>query len=284
MPLATHSPTPRPPLTPRLVVADMDGTLLDGDGRIPDSFWPVLDAMRDGGVTFAVASGRQYPALARLFQRDAAGIAFIAENGAYVSRDGSEVSSRPLDRQVAERLVAEVRAMAQERNIGLVWCGRGTAYIERHDAAFVREVTTYYASLEVVDDLAGVDEPPLKLAAYVFDGAEGGAADRLQRVCPSFRVVVSSASWIDVMDPLVNKGVAVRALQSSLGVTSDETVVFGDYLNDLEMLDEAEHSFAMANAHPEVILRARHLAPANTEHGVVTTIAGMLQTIEPLIA
>jgi hydroxymethylpyrimidine pyrophosphatase-like HAD family hydrolase len=53
-------------------------------------------------------------------------------------------------------------------------------------------------------------------------------------------------------------------------------MVFGDYLNDLGMLDAAEWSYAMANAHPAVISRARHLAPAHSDDGVVRTIRSVL--------
>jgi hydroxymethylpyrimidine pyrophosphatase-like HAD family hydrolase len=53
-------------------------------------------------------------------------------------------------------------------------------------------------------------------------------------------------------------------------------MVFGDYLNDLEMLDAAEWSFAMANAHPEVIGRARYLAASNNEHGVLRAVGRVM--------
>ena len=88
---------------------------------------------------------------------------------------------------------------------------------------------------------------------------------------------MSGHHWVDLMGAGVNKGVAVRRLQERLGVTRAETVVFGDYLNDLEMLDEAAGSFAVANAHPEVLERARFRAPSNLDHGVVTTIERLLE-------
>ena len=53
-------------------------------------------------------------------------------------------------------------------------------------------------------------------------------------------------------------------------------MVFGDYLNDLEMMDEAAYSFAMANAHPLLKAHAKFLAPGNTENGVVRTIRSVL--------
>jgi hydroxymethylpyrimidine pyrophosphatase-like HAD family hydrolase len=78
------------------------------------------------------------------------------------------------------------------------------------------------------------------------------------------------------MPPNVTKGTALRTLQAGLEITPDETAVFGDYLNDLEMLDEATHSFAMTNAHPLVLDRARHIAPSNADHGVLQVIAQLV--------
>ena len=52
--------------------------------------------------------------------------------------------------------------------------------------------------------------------------------------------------------------------------------MFGDYLNDLEMLDAGDLSFAMAEAHPEVLERARYVAPSHRDHGVLTVIEELL--------
>jgi hypothetical protein len=54
-------------------------------------------------------------------------------------------------------------------------------------------------------------------------------------------------------------------------------MAFGDYLNDCEMIDAADWSFAMANAHPTLIARARYVCPPNTENGVVRTIKSVLE-------
>lgn len=59
-------------------------------------------------------------------------------------------------------------------------------------------------------------------------------------------------------------------------MTRDQTLLFGDYLNDLEMLEEATYSYAMANAHPRVIERARFVAPSNRDLGVITTLRRLL--------
>jgi hydroxymethylpyrimidine pyrophosphatase-like HAD family hydrolase len=78
------------------------------------------------------------------------------------------------------------------------------------------------------------------------------------------------------MSASATKGAAVRAVQAALGVGPDQTMVFGDFLNDLEMMDAATYSFAMANAHPLLKERASWTAPANSANGVVRTIRTVL--------
>lgn len=258
------------------MVTDVDGTLLDGYGVIPDAFWSVLDGLRRAGITFAVASGRQYPSLERLFARDPHGIVFIADNGGYVVQDGVEVAALPLGRAAAVRAARATRALGESHDLGVIWSCRGGAFAERHDETFIAHAAVYYPDLQRVDDVTTVAEDPIKLSILELSGVDEASLIALEDASGHARVVQASHEWIDVMDPRVNKGAAVAALQRSLGVGRDQTVVFGDYLNDLELMDSATYSFAMANAHPEVVSRARAVAPSNVEHGAVTTMAALL--------
>jgi hypothetical protein len=259
----------------RLVVADMDGTLLDGDGRIPDTFWPVLERMHRRGVYFAPASGRQYATLARLFERVRDGMVVIAENGAFVVRDGVELSSHILETDFVRRLVLRLRSLPTA-DIGVVLSGKKSAYVERNDEAFVSEARKYHVALTTVDDLLLVDDDVVKVAIFDFGDAETGVAPHLADVRDTHQVVVSGEHWIDVLAAGVNKGVAVRELQSQLGVSHDQTAAFGDYLNDIEMLDAAGWSFAMQDAHPDVLAHALYRAPSNRDHGVVDMLDQLL--------
>ena len=47
----------------RLIAVDMDGTLLDAEGRVPDALWPLLEELRERDIHFAPASGRQLATL-----------------------------------------------------------------------------------------------------------------------------------------------------------------------------------------------------------------------------
>ena len=261
----------------RLVVCDMDGTLLDAAKQIPDTLLPLVDHMADRGIVFAPASGRQHATLARQFARLGDGLVVIAENGSYVARGSEEISASPLPAHALGDIVEAVRAHARAGfDVGIVVCGKRSAYVERADQAFLDKATPYYAALEVVEDLTAIDDAVLKVAIYDFGDAAHDTAPALARFEGELAVVVSDRHWIDIMRTGVNKGVAVRGLQEALGVTPAQTVVFGDYLNDLEMLDAGALSFAMDNAHPDVVRRARYRAPSNIDAGVIVTLRRLL--------
>lgn len=259
----------------RLVVCDMDGTLLTDDGAIPESFWSVLDLMRSRGITFVPASGRQYATLAHLFADDNDGISYIAENGNLFVHQGKPISSTAVDHETVQKVIALARAATSTRDLGLVVCGLNSAYVERTDRPFLDEVEKYYAKLAIVDDLTAVDDSVLKLAVFDFADAQQCHQEAFASITDQ-QVVISGKHWVDIMRPDVDKGRAVRALQRELGVTPAQTVVFGDYLNDLQMLDAAEWSFAMGNAHPTVKAKARFIAPTNAEEGVVVVLSRLL--------
>jgi Cof subfamily protein (haloacid dehalogenase superfamily) len=276
---------PRHPVLPeldtipdvRLITVDMDGTLLDDDHRMPEGLSDLVRELESRGIAFCPASGRQYANLAARFVDVADGLLYIAENGAYVVRGEEEISADVLDRSVVARAVRVVRALvASGVDAGAVVCGKRSAYVERTDPAFLARADSYYTSLVRVDDLLAVDDDVVKVAVFDFGSVARTTAPALQVLADTHQVVVSSAHWVDLMNRSTHKGAAVRRVQEALGITPAQTMAFGDYLNDLEMLDAAELSFAMANAHPDVLARARYVAPSNTENGVVRTVAHVL--------
>ncbi|MCT9820696.1 Cof-type HAD-IIB family hydrolase [Microbacterium sp. W1N] len=277
MPRPDSRPDSRPDI--RLIAVDMDGTLLSPEGEVPAALWGLLERLHARGIAFAPASGRQLATLQAMFAAVPVPLDYIAENGAFVVKGDVEVSSDAMDPEVVADVVRRVRAAvaAGELRTGVVVCGKRSAYIEDPDPDFRIEVDKYYRALSVVDDLTATGDQILKVALYDFDGGETRTAPRFADLTATHQVVVSGEHWVDIMNAGVDKGVALRALQRGLGVTAAQTAAFGDYLNDVEMLRAAQWSYAMADAHPDVVAVARHRAPSNAE-------AGVIQVIEQLIA
>lgn len=266
----------------RLIACDMDGTLLDDQHAIHDEFWPLIELLHARGILFCPASGRQYYNLLERFQSIADEVVFIAENGAFVVREGQELSSDCISTGIARELITLARTLpAAGLDVGVVLCGKHSAYIERNDAPFRAEVDKYYQRLQVVEDLLAVEDDFLKVAVYDFYSSEHGCGPHFAHYRDAYKVVVSGEHWLDVMAAQTNKGNGIRHIQATLGITPEQTMVFGDFLNDLEMMDCAYYSFAMANAHPELKQRARFIAPGNDDNGVVRSIRAVLQLAAP---
>jgi hypothetical protein len=281
--LAEPAEIPTFPTTPdiRLIATDMDGTLLDDDKRLHEQFWPLLEELDRRGVLFCPASGRQYTTLLREFEIVAGGAAdmvFIADNGSMVMRGGQEISSTCLPREEAHRLVLALRqTLSDGVDAGAVVSTKRSSFVERSDTAFLDQVGRYNVDLQIVPDLLEViHDDVLKIAVYDFGSAEHTTLPRLAGLADALNLTVTAEHWLDVNAPTATKGAAVSALQDAYGITPAQTMVFGDFLNDLEMMDTADYSFAMSNAHPKLRARARYTAPSNNDNGVIRTIASVL--------
>lgn len=271
-----HPSFPKFPQDIKLVVTDMDGTLLNPDGTLSPSFFSVLDRLLERGVEFVVASGRQYYNLREMFQAYLDRIYFIAENGSFEAYQDRPLSILEFDKANVRPIAEAVRAL---ENCHAVYCGAKQAYVEDLDAAFLQEVSKYYQRLEIVPDITAVaDDPCLKIAVCNLGEAPDYAYPHLCHFEEQgLKVVLSGRNWVDLSDPIANKGVPLKRLQQRLGISPDQTLAFGDQMNDSEMLSCATYSFAVANAFPELFPHARFVAPSNAEHGVIQVLEHLLQ-------
>lgn len=128
--------------------------------------------------------------------------------------------------------------------------------------------------MRLAEDLYAVEDEIIKVS--IIERGGKGAADCYGRLRPlldpALNLVVSGATCLDTGIRGINKGTAVRALQEMWGISPEETMVFGDQHNDMEMFECAHFSFAMENAAEEVKARARYRTGSNNDGGVVQAI------------
>lgn len=253
----------------RLIVSDVDGTLLNSAHELNPKFFSVFEQLHSAGIHFAVASGRQYQNLRKVFGQIEDRIVFAAENGSYVLFQGNEMLSTALASAEIKELVTIGR---QIPSANLVLCGKKSAYVENSDPAFIDHLSIYFAKFEIVEDVLEVDDEILKFTVCDLTGSEKNSYPSFAHLTGQYQVKVSADTWLDISDKLAHKGNAVAMLQQHYGVTKEQTMVFGDYLNDLEMMHEAYFSYAMANGHPDVKGVARYIAKNNNENGVLEVL------------
>jgi HAD-superfamily hydrolase, subfamily IIB len=254
----------------KLIASDMDGTLLNEHDKINEEFFHVLNQLKEKNILFVAASGRQYYNLLNKFSKAKNDVIYVAENGSYVVFEEEELYSIKLDRAIAKSLVELGR---QIEDCEIIVCGKKSAYIEKNYKKFIIEVEKYYLKYEIVSSLDEITDDILKVTICDFKGASENSnkvfksayGDKLQ-------ITISGEIWLDIINSQANKGVAIKFLQEKFNVKPEETMVFGDYFNDIEMFNSAYYSYAMENAPSEVKKHSRFIAKSNRDNGVLEVI------------
>ncbi len=261
----------------KFIAADMDGTLLDEQGQLDPSFFALYEELKDQGIQFAAASGRQYYSLIHTFEPIKDEMLFIAENGTLVMHRGEELYSCTIEQDSISQIIQTVRQIPHAH---VVLCGKNSAYIETQDPQALEEIHKYYNRCESVADLLDVKDEFIKVAICHFGGTAEFVYPTVNELFgETHKVVVSGKIWLDVMNAEASKGAAIERLQNELRFTYHETMTFGDYFNDLEMLQASFHSYAVENAHEGVKKIARFRAPSNQDKGVFSVIRNYLETL-----
>ena len=251
----------------KLVVTDMDGTLLNSKSEISNQFIGIYNNLKKLDITFIAASGRQYFSIVDRFDKSIQNeITIVAENGAFAMHGNQELFTSELPTEYISKTINTLRSLD---NVYIVLCGKKAAYIETKDEQFINMFKNYYSEYKIVDDLTKVtDDTFFKIAAYHFKCSETHIYPAVKHLENELQVIVSGKNWLDISNPNANKGDALTILQNKLGISKEETMVFGDYNNDLKMLALADFSYAMENAHPNVKNVANYLTKSNDDEGV----------------
>lgn len=254
----------------RLIVSDMDGTLFTSKGELPPGFFDILEKLHKKGIRFVVASGRSYFTLYDNFAPKSDSIDYIADNGTCVVENGEITYKNILCKSHVDRLV---KACNDIEGLHIILCGSKGAYIKRETGIFLEEINRYYRYKTVVDDLTEVSDEILKIGIYDVIGAQENSYKILsEKFSDSLAVVVSGSNWTDVMNKDANKGAALARIQQRYNILKDETMAFGDYYNDVEMLMNAKYSFVMSNSVPGMKRFGNFIADNNDEYGVIKSI------------
>ncbi|MET9557822.1 Cof-type HAD-IIB family hydrolase [Streptomyces sp. NPDC006645] len=273
---ATESPLPA---RPRLIATDLDGTLLRDDKTVSDRTVAALAAAEEAGIEVFFVTGRPVKWMGVVSDHVHRHGLAICANGAVVvdlRGDGKLLKVRGLDRTAALDVVRALRDAAP-----------GTVFAVEKTTSFGYE--PQYPPFQ--DDPGTLVAPAEKLLAEAGEG--DGAADAVVKLLahhPSltpdgFLTLARTAAGhlasftrssptalLEISGLGVSKASTLALCCAERGISSDEVVAFGDMPNDVEMLGWAGTSYAMGNAHPDVIAAASGRTVANNDDGVAVII------------
>jgi Cof subfamily protein (haloacid dehalogenase superfamily) len=257
----------RVPGTIRLVIADVDGTLLTREKVLTDRAVRAVRALRESGIRLALTSGRPPRGLAMLVEPLGVVEPMAAFNGGmYVRPDLTPIETLVL----APSVVSAVEGIMEQHDLD-VWLYRGVDWLVRRlDAPHVaREQRTVRFPPTVVPAFDGLRDGVVKVVG-VCD-----AADAMLRCLTGLRQELRGAAfaarsqpyYLDVTHPDANKGMVVERLAELLAVPAHAIAAIGDMPNDVPMFERAGLGIAMGQASDAVKRCATAVTASSEDEG-----------------
>ena len=270
----------------KLIASDIDGTLVkEGSHEISPEYFEVIKELKDVGIRFCACSGRQYASMLDLFRPIADDIYFISGNGTVVRTHEKLLHSWTLEEDIIVPIIEAIRGID---GADFVMETPGICYTEAGEDSHLLHLMrdNYHYDIQNVED---VTKLPLnnitKFAVFHPTSIETST----QGLCndPRFSklsTVISGAWWLDITPREAGKGEAYALLQEYLGIKKEETVYFGDNLNDLSAFGETGIAVTVANARPELKDAADLVERSYVKNGVLRELRNILGHARDYIA
>ena len=278
---------PKPPAAVRLLLADVDGTLVTKEKILTDRAREAVKQMRAAGIEFAITSGRPPRGMQMLIEPLAITTPIAAFNGGlFVKPNLSIISEHVLGREVVEAVIK----MIEDHKLA-AWIYRGTDWFvhERHGAHVDREewtvkfppivVQSYEGKTDGVAKVVGVSddleavarcEKAVREAFAQQVGAKQSSPEREGH--PAVSAARSQPYYLDVTHPEANKGGVVGTLAKMLGLAEAAIATIGDMPNDISMFERGGLAIAMGQSSDEVKKAANEVTASYDDEGFAKAI------------
>lgn len=257
----------------KLVVTDMDGTLLNSKHEVSTRFLEVFKQLKQQNIKFVAASGRPYYSIIEKLHSIKEDITIVAENGGLVIQNNTVLLANVIK---PEKLPELFNLVTQIKDTYPIFCNKHQAFIIRASGDLVATFSEYYTDYTLIDSFDEIMDEVIKIALYHSTDSETNIFPYVKHLKPELNVVVSGKHWVDISEAITNKGNALTFLQNHFNIKPSETMAFGDFNNDLEMLKCADYSYAMANAHPDVKAIANYATKSNDAFGVEVVLEDLI--------
>ncbi len=263
---------------PKLIATDLDGTIVNHDGRISDRTISTFKRARDMGIEIFFVTGRPPRWMPEI--RDAFGF------GSAICGNGAMLYDL-LEDKVLEEWLIEVEAQRETINRLRLAINQVSFAVESH-SYFHRE-KAYIPRWDAGLDNVGVHtieevlhSPALKILARCSQ-QNLSSDEMLDIATPALDGLVTVThsnphdSLLEISALDVSKGATLAKMAARLGITAAECVTFGDNPNDFSMLQWSGRSYAMASGHPDGAKIAKSVAAPCEDDGVAIAIEELLE-------
>lgn len=283
----------------KLVVSDMDGTLLDHHSQISDKNVEAIRKLEKNNIEFAIASGRDFQGVHSILDHYGITCEAILGNGAqYCDKDGHILMSCYLDKSVYSDIV-NIYEEAHIPYMVFTTAGFFTGqdekwvrdqFVERTVRRFDYQYEDYIGNgkhasspcnhlqhYESIDEFLKMDLEIIKVEAFSLDKNEIiFAKEQLQNI-PTISFLSSFDDNVEVTDEKAQKGYILENVIQLKNIKKEEVVVLGDGMNDITLFQCFPYSYAPSNAEKEIQSLAYHIVSHCDQDGFAEAVESLLK-------
>jgi Cof subfamily protein (haloacid dehalogenase superfamily) len=276
-------------LDPRLIVCDLDGTLLSDDQTISEYTLDIFAKVRERGMKICIASGRANQMMS-IFQHPYLPCDYhIAFNGGSIEdvKQRAVIYQKSMDLDASQKVLA----YAAHHHLILTMYSGDTMYYSQGEATLINRIANYeqkslQCGVKTKINAVGISfeaYPTLpapnglnKIVVYENDPVKTSQFNAFIATIPNVCTENTGYGLTGVFDKTVSKGAALAWLGSKLAIKKAEICAFGDFDNDLSLFEAAGLNVAVENATESVKHSASFLTLSNNQDGVAWFIENRL--------
>lgn len=261
----------RPPV--RLILSDLDGTLLRTDGRISDANARAIHKALDRGIRFGIATGRYRAGCRQIIDMlglRESDICCAYDNGAHVVVGGQSI----YDGSISKRDMSDIVHFLRGQKCTPALYISDNWIVEKKDY-FYDKISAFYDGDglildfdEVLSEGNSAFSGPMKIAIRAMENDISGIYEKLRSRFPDYEYYLSSSTILEMNYEGKGKGNALQVLAGHFGMDLSETMALGDYDNDAGMIGRAGIGVAMSNASAAAKAAADFVTLSNDEDGL----------------
>jgi Cof subfamily protein (haloacid dehalogenase superfamily) len=256
----------------KLVLSDVDGTLVTKDKVLTDKSIQVVHELDEAGIIFALTSARPPQGLAMFVKPLHLTTPLAAFNGGLIADTNFKVLE---EKTIDDSLTAPIVELLQAHQMS-VWVYQGADWyvLDNHGPHVEHEAKTCEYDPTVIATFSGVETGVTKIVGVSDDpiASAGASADMQQKFGDKVLATRSQSYFLDVTNSEASKGNVVKYLSKMYDIPTSAIATIGDMHNDLSMFAVSGLSIAMGNADDEVQAAAREVTTSNEDEGFANAI------------
>ena len=265
----------------KLVAIDLDNTLLRNDKSYDkERFTQVVETLVEQGVTLVIASGNDVGKIKSYMPKEILDRIYLAgDNGNDIEFNGEHIHTNHFSLEALHEIANIVDADDELQMVVNTQHHTYSKYIYEKDK---EHVGVYYDHIHILDSYDDLPkgELPVKCAILSSKSLEETkeVLRQIEEEIKGLTSVTSGDGWLDAYSEDGGKGSAVSWLQEKYNIFVDETIAFGDSLNDSSMMEFAKYSVTMKNADDEFKEYCHYEIGSNEDQAVINILEKFVET------